>query len=787
MSFKTKSIVVRTQSVADHDLDAADSAKQSNIDLKNILAMTAHFNTSNRKDALNRLKDLITDDPRTMVLHLSQIINGVAPILLDREYEVRKALIQFAKVLVKLAPAKLLMPFVTVVITYACSAMNHIVNEIRYDAVRFINIWIETFPASFVGPSDQIIQNYMSLLSLKRQKVTGQDSFIKKSKEAAMDSDQIVVLSSMSKLLDISGDLTLGETKQPSAYSLYFKSREMELGRLRRPSFLLNKPVQSLPSINSNDRIQLTLGETVVAAKAAPTIKWGPSDFVNAIVPACIDIWLEAVPLVLSGVMINENQSLEKLNLAMAIIHQALVKHVAVCTDVERKAIVSAFSKHILVSFPYGNNAVGIKTEYCEQVLQEMNIKTCEIVSLFQKSDWSGGQNENNSWEEKMFDYIFKIIAAKLMELLVRRHKELSPKTALWSEMFAFIEKGFMEINPTVNNTSKVEWISYLPKALWGLGNSNERASKSILAFLSTVLRTLPQTEESLGFAETRKQYSERHYSVLLRRHASEGPIYGPFLLLSVETQKAAIEMLYYLPTWSEKLVSALASCLTSSSHAPLKSLLSDKVSPNVVLEWDIFFGFVFTVGVVGSTSDLLGRLQSSELATYESYGTTFGQVAKGELEQKCGALSGLEVALVRRRVYLSRMVAQLLRSHFNNGALEFTLDVLAAFQVNIKTLDSFFGVSSLLSAILEEAGPVELNNEFLSHLSGLCSTAILMCLATSHENYDLFKMSADVSLEVLTYLPGIVGQFRETFSANSKNLSYSLKDRVKMILDRLQ
>ncbi|KAJ3058810.1 hypothetical protein HDU99_006643, partial [Rhizoclosmatium hyalinum] len=305
------------------------------------------------------------------------------------------------------------------------------------------------------------------------------------------------------------------------------QSAKWNLDVFGAPLSSLNKPVQSLPSINSNDRIQLTLGETVVAAKAAPTIKWGPSDFVNAIVPACIDIWLEAVPLVLSGVMINENQSLEKLNLAMAIIHQALVKHVAVCTDVERKEIVSAFSKHVLVSFPYGNNAVGIKTEYCEQVLQEMNIKTCEIVSLFHKSDWSGGQNENNSWEEKMFDYIFKIIAAKddilplqsmkmifplceatirsstkrgpkLMELLVRRHKELSPKTALWSEMFAFIEKGFMEINPTVNNASKVEWISYLPKALWGLGNSNERASKSILAFLSTVLRTLPQTEESL-------------------------------------------------------------------------------------------------------------------------------------------------------------------------------------------------------------------------------------------------------------------------------------------------
>ncbi|KAJ3027239.1 UNVERIFIED_CONTAM: hypothetical protein HDU68_004196 [Siphonaria sp. JEL0065] len=824
MSFKTKSIVVRTQSVADHDVEMTDTAL---------------------KNSMNRLKDLITDDQMTMVLHLSQIINSIAPILLDREYEVRKALIQFAKVLVKLAPAKLLLPFVTVVITYACSAMNHIVNEIRYDAVRFINIWIEVFPNSFLPASDQIIQNYMSLLSLKRQKVPGQDSFIKKSKDSAMDGDQIVVLSSLNQLLKMSTELSTKDSSKSAPFLLYFKrdiilkrnvdrwyhNSKWNLDIFATPLAALTNQQTTKPPPSINDRIELTLGETTVSAKSIQQKTWGPTDFVTAIVPACVDIWLEAATVVLSGTMINEGQGIEKLNLALSIVHQALVKNFVAAATLdagERKAIVSSFSKHVLVSFPYGNNAVGIKTEYCEHILQEMNIKTCEIVSLFQVQDWAGGQAESKQWEETMFSYIFRIIEAKddilplqsmkmifplcestlqsktskrgskLMQLLVARHKELTPKSALWNEMFTFIEKAFMELNPIVNISSKNDWIGYLPKALWGLGGQNPKGSRAILSFLSEVLRKQSRLDvEGVKMVNSVQNGLVPFFQVVTPQ---KGPLFGPFLLLPLDCQKAAIELLYYLPVWSEKLVGGLAACLTSPTanvsivSRAFEIAFERQNTLNIALDWSLFFGLVFTVGVVGSTSFVIENSKPQlSLVSYPELAQAFGESSSGDV--RANSLGGIEktdiVMMVRKRIYLSKMVAYLLQSNSEltqSGVLDFVMDVLSGFAMQFKSLDSYFGVCTLLSAVLsEETSTATSEYPFLAHLSTLCIDSFIMCLESSHENYELFKVYCETSLDVLKWFPSVTGAFKDRLTMEAQNMGFANRDRVKMVLDQLQ
>ncbi|KAI8611156.1 hypothetical protein BC830DRAFT_1142386 [Chytriomyces sp. MP71] len=587
VSFKTKSIVVPNQSVADADRANKDPAA---FDLRSSVSMLGHYASANRKDALSRLKDLATDNPRSMVLHLSQLISAVAPLLLDREFDVRRVLLQFAKALVKNVPLNLLRPFVPVVVTYSCSAMNHIVNDIRFDAVRFLNIWIEVFPSFFASGSSQIIQNFMSLLHLKKQKVSGKDQYIKKSKDAMMDSDQLTVLSSLNQLLRLSStESFLAASSESPLQSLYFR-KDITLTRhsgrwAHQSKFKLDVFSTTIGTASKkiqSGRIELSLGDTVVTAKPVANA-WGPKDFVVAIVPACVDVWLDSAPQVLSGVMINEGAAIEKLNLAMGILHQALTANFGLASDAERKDMVNSFAKHVLVSFPYGNNAVGIKTENCERILQEMNIKTCEIVSLFKKD------LHTQEWEEGMFDYLFKTIAVKddslplgslkmlfplcastikdsprgrdLLGIMVRRHKETPPRSASWIELFKFIRRVFMTINPSINDAIKADWITYLPRALWSLAHSNAAISREILTFLSEVLRSLPALDSPIA--------SNIHNGLVPFFHvvtASKGPIFGPFLLLPVECQKTAIELLYYLPQWSSKLLSALAHCFTCMS-----------------------------------------------------------------------------------------------------------------------------------------------------------------------------------------------------------------------------
>ncbi|KAJ3255588.1 Testis-expressed sequence 10 protein [Chytriomyces hyalinus] len=832
VSFKSKRIVVPSQSVADHDTDnASDANMKRNLDLRNTLSMLSHFSAPNRKDALARLKDLVSDEWRVVVLHMNQVISAVAPLLLDREFEVRRGLVQFAKVLVKMIPSTFLLPFVPVVVTYSCSAMNHIVNEIRFDAVRFMNVWIDVFPESFAASASQIIQNYMSLLNLKKQKVSGKDQYIKKSKDAMMDSDQLTVLSSLNQLLRLSGQNSpIAQSTQPSMHSLYFRhdiTVTRNVGRwAQKANWKLD--IFSIPiggttaSQPASGRIELSLGETTVSAKPAAVV-WGPKDYLEAIVPACTDVWLEASPLVLSGVMINENSALEKLHLAMSILHQSLLSNIECLSESERKSMIQSFAKHILVSFPYGHNAVGIKTENCERILQEMSIKTCEIVSLFQKELLVSAQQDEN-WEEAMYEYMFKTLAAKgdllplqslkmifplcastikdslrgsdLIEVLVRKHKETPPKTAMWVEMFHFIRRAFSRINPNVNDKVKSEWISYLPRALWSLSASNASVSKDILCYLSEVLRSVSkQTEASMLINNNILNGLVPFFHVVTPQ---KGPIYGPFLLLPVECQKSAVELLFYLPIWSPKLLNALASCLTcpameiTISSRALEITIERQNHAATRLDWDAFYGLIFTVGIIGMTSSAATSIdKQSNLLSYADLVDAVSEDMSGDLLEKCEAVKTREVEFIQRRVYLAQMSARALLQHSSNSldALRFVFDAFEALQDTFKTLDSYIGLCTVIVSIAGHGVVLQsedVDSVLVKSLPSLCSLGLLMALKQSSENYELFKSCADATVKVLACIQPAKHEFIGIMRDAVPSLSQVQRERVHMILGRI-
>ncbi|KAJ3236140.1 Testis-expressed sequence 10 protein [Chytriomyces hyalinus] len=832
VSFKSKRIVVPSQSVADHDTDNASEANlKRNLDLRNTLSMLSHFSAPNRKDALARLKDLVSDEWRVVVLHMNQVISAVAPLLLDREFEVRRGLVQFAKALVKLIPSTFLLPFVPVVVTYSCSAMNHIVNEIRFDAVRFMNVWIDVFPESFAASASQIIQNYMSLLNLKKQKVSGKDQYIKKSKDAMMDSDQLTVLSSLNQLLRLSGQNSpIAQSTQPSMHSLYFRhdiTVTRNVGRwAQKANWKLD--IFSIPiggttaSQPASGRIELSLGETTVSAKPAAVV-WGPKDYLEAIVPACTDVWLEASPLVLSGVMINENSALEKLHLAMSILHQSLLSNIECLSESERKSMIQSFAKHILVSFPYGHNAVGIKTENCERILQEMSIKTCEIVSLFQKELLVSAQQDEN-WEEAMYEYMFKTLAAKgdllplqslkmifplcastikdsprgsdLIEVLVRKHKETPPKTAMWVEMFHFIRRAFSRINPNVNDKVKSEWISYLPRALWSLSASNASVSKDILCYLSEVLRSVSQqTEVSMLINSNILNGLVPFFHVVTPQ---KGPIYGPFLLLPVECQKSAVELLFYLPVWSPKLLNALASCLTcpameiTISSRALEITIERQNHAATRLDWDAFYGLIFTVGIIGMTSSAAASIdKQSNLLSYADLVDAVSEYMSGDLLEKCEAVKTREVAFIQRRVYLAQMSARALLQHLSNSldVLRFVFDAFEALQDTFKTLDSYIGLCTVIVSIAGHGVVLQsedVDSVLVKSLPSLCSAGLLMVLKQSSENYELFKLCADATVKVLACVQPAKHEFIGIMRDAVPSLSQVQRERVHMILGRI-
>lgn len=54
-----------------------------------------------------------------------------------------------------------------ILIMYTCSAMTHIFEDVRTDAVKFLNLWIQIAPETVVSKFwNRITGNYMSLLSV---------------------------------------------------------------------------------------------------------------------------------------------------------------------------------------------------------------------------------------------------------------------------------------------------------------------------------------------------------------------------------------------------------------------------------------------------------------------------------------------------------------------------------------------------------------------------------------------------------------------------------------------
>lgn len=81
-NFKVKKIVIKEQLRKHGDNEALSTRK---LNVKELLSRLGHFNVNSRKDALNGIKELITSHPDVLDKNLGQLLQGVAPLLLNIE------------------------------------------------------------------------------------------------------------------------------------------------------------------------------------------------------------------------------------------------------------------------------------------------------------------------------------------------------------------------------------------------------------------------------------------------------------------------------------------------------------------------------------------------------------------------------------------------------------------------------------------------------------------------------------------------------------------------------
>ncbi|KAL4211496.1 Rix1 complex component [Rhizopus microsporus] len=168
-SFRSKSIVLPNQSINEDKSHEITTSR--NLTLSDLLVRLRHPSANVKKEALLGLGDICSKNPELLISSLGQVVNGLLKLFIDEDRDVRKATLNYLQETFVEIDKVELQPFMPILIMYTCSAMTHIFEDVRLDAVKFMNLWIQIAPDVVVSKFwNRIRGNYMSLLSVDASK-----------------------------------------------------------------------------------------------------------------------------------------------------------------------------------------------------------------------------------------------------------------------------------------------------------------------------------------------------------------------------------------------------------------------------------------------------------------------------------------------------------------------------------------------------------------------------------------------------------------------------------------
>ncbi|KAF8807480.1 hypothetical protein BYT27DRAFT_7165165 [Phlegmacium glaucopus] len=171
-SFKARSIVLPSQSIAiEKDLSQPTTKRQ--LTFADLLSHLKHHNSGTRKDAILGLRELLESHWDLLRSSLTSLINALVRIIADEDASVRKSLLAFLSWLLPRVPSEDLIPHSSLLLLFATSAQTHIFPEIRVDAVRFLDIFLECIPEAVtagwcenqIGHGSRVLGGYLGILN----------------------------------------------------------------------------------------------------------------------------------------------------------------------------------------------------------------------------------------------------------------------------------------------------------------------------------------------------------------------------------------------------------------------------------------------------------------------------------------------------------------------------------------------------------------------------------------------------------------------------------------------
>ncbi|PCH33787.1 hypothetical protein WOLCODRAFT_135324 [Wolfiporia cocos MD-104 SS10] len=99
-----------------------------------------------RRDAILGFRELLENHPQLIIPNLTALINSCVRVIADEDASVRKILLAFFGWLLHQVSPDDLLPHSPVLLLFTTSAQTHIFPEIRIDAIRFLDLFLDVIP-----------------------------------------------------------------------------------------------------------------------------------------------------------------------------------------------------------------------------------------------------------------------------------------------------------------------------------------------------------------------------------------------------------------------------------------------------------------------------------------------------------------------------------------------------------------------------------------------------------------------------------------------------------------
>ncbi|KAG1826020.1 uncharacterized protein BJ212DRAFT_1317584 [Suillus subaureus] len=165
-------IALPTQSIAvEKDATLPTTRRKQSFD--DLVSLMKHHNANTRKDAILSFRELFELHPDIVESSMTILLGACVRLIGDEDAGVRKALLSFLCWLLPLVSKEDLIPHVPLLILFTTSAQTHIFPEIRIDAMRFLDLFLELVPESVVdgwiqgnpGHGKRVLEGYLGILS----------------------------------------------------------------------------------------------------------------------------------------------------------------------------------------------------------------------------------------------------------------------------------------------------------------------------------------------------------------------------------------------------------------------------------------------------------------------------------------------------------------------------------------------------------------------------------------------------------------------------------------------